>query len=752
MNLDMLNKEQREAVLHTEGPLLILAGAGSGKTRVLTHRIAHLIQDKNVYPSNILAITFTNKAAKEMKSRIEALAGEDAQGMWVGTFHSVCVKMLRKDGEKLGYTKDFAIFDPYDQLSLIKEVYKELKLDDKKYPHKMTLSRISEAKNELISPDEYEGVYGSDFQHAQICKCYRLYQKKLRTYNAMDFDDLIGMTIELFRKDEEVLSFYRNKFRYIHVDEYQDTNKAQYLLVSMLAGSRKNLCVVGDNDQSIYAWRGADIRNIKEFGNDFPGALVVKLEQNYRSHQNILKAANSVIRNNTGRNEKNLWSSKDEGDRIRYFCANNEYEEARFIASQIISRKLMDKRKLSDFAILYRTNAQSRVLEDALRRENVNYRLIGGLKFYERKEIKDVLSYFRLISNVRDDISFLRVINAPKRGIGDKSIEKIKEVASEQGISLFEASRSIADSEGFTRGARAGLADFVKLMVELSERASELGICDVFKRIVEDTGYIEMLKKEETREAQSRLENLNELANAVIEFEKRFGKENSIPAFLEENTLKSDIDSLQDDADGVTLMTLHTAKGLEYPVVFMTGLEEKTFPTSRAVDNVLSSEAMEEERRLAYVGITRAEEMLYITHSRTRNMFGSVNYYEPSRFIKEIEKDLLENVGDDDGIFRVTSSRKAAAASAVKTSLDSVIMASRRREQAQPTSGDGGVAASSVGGGDIRTGMKVKHPMFGGGTVISVQGSGDDAVATIAFASKGIKKLKLSFANMVAVQ
>jgi DNA helicase II / ATP-dependent DNA helicase PcrA len=751
MNLDSLNKEQREAVLHTEGPLLILAGAGSGKTRVLTQRIAHLIQDKGVYPSNILAITFTNKAAREMKVRIESLAGEDAQGMWIGTFHSVCVKMLRKDGEKLGYTKDFAIFDPYDQLSLIKEVYKELRLDEKKFPHKMTISRISEAKNELISPDDYEGVYGSDFMHAHISKCYRLYQRKLKMYNAMDFDDLIGMTIELFRKDEDVLAFYRNKFRYIHVDEYQDTNKAQYLLVSLLSGSRKNICVVGDNDQSIYAWRGADIRNIREFESDFHGALVVKLEQNYRSHQNILRAANSVISNNTGRKEKNLWSSKEDGERIRYFCANNEYEEARFVASQIISRKLMDKRKLSDFAILYRTNAQSRVLEDALRRENVNYRLVGGLKFYERKEIKDVLSYFRLISNLRDDISFLRVINAPKRGIGDKSIEKIREVASDRGGSLFEASRSIAGGEGFTRGAKAGLGDFVKLIDELVEKANELGICGVFKRVVEDTGYIEMLKKEATREAQSRLENLNELANAVIEFEKRFGKANSIPAFLEENTLKADIDGLQDGDDGVTLMTLHTAKGLEYPVVFMTGLEEKTFPTSRAVDNVLSTEAMEEERRLAYVGITRAEEMLYITHARTRNMFGSVNYYEPSRFIKEIERELLENVGDEDGIFRA-SSRKAASSSAVKTSLDSVIMAGKRREQTQGASGQIGSTSSIVNGDGIKTGMKVKHPMFGGGTVISVQGNGDDAVATIAFSNKGIKKLKLSFANLEAAQ
>lgn len=740
MNLDALNNEQREGVLETEGPVLILAGAGSGKTRVLTQRIAYLIEEKAVYSSYILAITFTNKAAKEMKSRVERLIGPKVDGMWMGTFHSVCVRILRRDCERIGYDRNFVIFDPTDQLALIKDIYKALKIDEKTNPHRMILSKISEAKNEMISSREYEGAYGDGFRDKIVAKCFAMYEKRLKECNAMDFDDLISNAVELLENNEDVREYYQKKFKYIHVDEYQDTNKSQYLLIKLLTGASKNLCVVGDTDQSIYGWRGADIRNIRDFELDFPGAKVIKLEQNYRSYSNILRAANCVIKNNSNRHEKNLWSEKGEGEKIHYYCGSNEHDEARFVADRIVSLKHREKRRLSDFAILYRTNAQSRVLEDALRRENISYKLLGGLKFYDRKEIKDVMSYLRLISNLVDDISFYRVVNTPKRGLGLKALEKISEISRDYEISAFEAALKVIEEDALTKGASKNLKDFLDLIMEMKEGSSTKSPSEILEEVLAKTGIIQLLKNEDTIESKSRIENIKELVGAVIEFENENPENATLEKFLEENTLRSDIDGMDEENDSVVLMTLHTAKGLEFPVVFITGLEERIFPTSRAVDGTGNADGMEEERRLAYVGITRAEEILYLTHSITRALYGEVNYNQPSRFISEIEMDLLENDGGSYGIFK-----KAPTKSEAKSIKDFDNIISRNKEREERIFG---ATEDGQSFDNIKAGTKVSHGIFGKGTVISVVGEDSDKTATVAFESKGIKRLKLAFAGL----
>lgn len=764
MNLNHLNHEQEKAVRCTEGPLLILAGAGSGKTRVLTHRIAFLIEEKGVFPSNILAITFTNKAAEEMKNRVGQLVGEISGSMWMGTFHSVCVKILRRDVDRLGYTKDFTIYDPTDQLTIIKDCYQELRIDDKKHPYRGMLHLISEAKNEFVMPDEYLEVHGSDFFAGTVQKCYALYQKKLRSYNAMDFDDLILNAVKLFKQEPTVLEHYQNKFKYIMVDEYQDTNRAQYLLVNLLARAHKNLCVVGDNDQSIYGWRGADIRNILDFEKDYSGAQIIKLEQNYRSTEIILNAANHVISNNQGRKEKNLWTENGTGERLRYYKANNEYDEARFIVDQISHRSKSDGRRYGDFAVLYRTNAQSRVLEDAFLRAGIDYRLVGGLKFYDRKEIKDMMGYLRFIVNPVDEVSLTRVINVPRRGIGEKTLEKIRLMSEERDETLYETIKAATGEKWFGASITNGFKNFVHAVDTFIKHKNTMKVTEIYDALLESTGYIQELEAENTIEARGRIENIRELGSAMIEYENR--SEGLLIGFLEEYSLRSDVDQMVDSRDSVVMMTLHSAKGLEFPVVFLAGMEENIFPTGRAVD---SESDMEEERRLAYVGITRAEELLYLTHATMRTLYGRTQLNGVSRFIKEIPVDYLEGMNDapltkasfeppQKTIIGVVGGKNAGGSglafgnsglafgnSGLGTSSGSGYSSA---SGASSTFGASKASVTYADASQVSPGVKVRSEAFGEGTVVATSGSGDDMTVTVAFKNKGIKKLKLSFANL----
>jgi len=723
MNIDLLNDMQKEAVVNTEGPLLILAGAGSGKTRVLTHRIAYLIEEKNIFPSNILAITFTNKAAREMRDRVENLIGEISNGMWIGTFHSICVKILRRNAEVIGYTSDFTIYDPTDQKTLVKECMKELNIDDKKITFRNVLSKISEAKNEMLTPAKYEELYSGDFYLDKISKIFTLYQSKLKTNNAMDFDDLILNAIRVLKADDSILDFYQRKFKYVLVDEYQDTNKAQYILISMLSMGYGNLCVVGDNDQSIYGWRGADIRNIREFEKDFKGAKIIKLEQNYRSVDNILKAANYVIQNNINRKSKILWTENEEGDKIYYFRAQNEMEEAQFVVKNIINEKKQNGRKNSEFAVLYRTNAQSRVLEDAFRREGVDYKLVGGIKFYDRREIKDLIAYMRIIQNPVDELSIARAINIPKRGIGIKTIEKIKNYSYENNITLYEGIKLVSEKESFSKKVNKGLKEFVNLIEDFREDLYEKKVSILMEDVLNKTGIIDELKLDDTLESRSRIENLREMISAAQEFEKN-SETGLLKEFLEEFSLKSDADNVDESLDSVTLMTIHSAKGLEYPIIFLVGLEEGIFPSIRSINE---DNDVEEERRLMYVAITRAEEKLYLTHAQVRNMYGKTSCNLVSRFIEEIPEKLLNPLN---GEVSKRESRKKSFTNQMKSYLNT--------EKRKPIT-------ENV---EIKTGCKVYHKLFGKGTVVSLKGNKGDETATIVFEKKGIKKLKLSLAPL----
>ena len=742
--LNGLNPEQQNAVKATDGPLLLMAGAGSGKTRVLTHRIGYLIVEKRVNPYNILAITFTNKAAREMKERIGKMMGGAAEEIWISTFHSMCVRILRRDIDRMGFNRNFTILDTTDQQSVVKGILKEKNIDPKKFDPRAILGSISSAKNELIDPEEFKKTAGGYFEQV-VSDVYEEYQKRLRKNQALDFDDLIMMTIQLFTRVPEVLEFYQRKFQYIHVDEYQDTNRAQYMLVKLLANRFKNLCVVGDSDQSIYKWRGADIANILSFEKDYPNATVILLEQNYRSTKRILLAANKVIENNMNRRAKNLWTENPEGNKLVYFRADSEQGEAQFVAGKIKELTRDQNVKLSDIAILYRTNAQSRVMEEVLLKSNIEYSIVGGIKFYDRKEIKDMLAYLRLISNPDDDISLQRVINVPKRGIGSTSLDKIADFAAMHDLSLYQALDSIeliGLSPKITKAAR----EFRDLIRNYTNMQEFLSVTELVEEILDKTGYREMLKAEKSLEAQSRLENLEELLSVTKNFEDS-SEDRSLVAFLTDLALVADIDSLDEDgekADTITLMTLHSAKGLEFPVVFLIGLEEGVFPHSRSL---MEEAEMEEERRLAYVGITRAEKSLFITNAQMRTLFGRTNMNPASRFIAEIPEDLIEGVEPEKRMntpFNSGGGRSFGGSGSSFGQAKSTFSTptTPRKPVMRPVS-----AAS--GGEDVgwKVGDKAEHGKWGIGTVVSVKGQGEGTELDIAFPSPvGIKRLLAKFA------
>ncbi|NOV00411.1 DNA helicase PcrA [Paenibacillus planticolens] len=771
-----LNPQQRKAVEAVDGPLLIMAGAGSGKTRVLTHRIAYLIGTRKAAPWSILALTFTNKAAREMQDRVGKLVGGSGNDIWVSTFHSMCVRMLRRDISRIGFTSNFTILDSGDQLSVIKTCCKELNIDTKKYEPKTFQAAISTAKNELISPKQFEDKIG-DYFDGLTSKIYTLYQKKLRSNNSLDFDDLIMATIHLFKEVPEVLDYYQNKFQYIHVDEYQDTNRAQYMLCQMIAAKHKRICVVGDSDQSIYRWRGADITNILNFEKDYPDATSILLEQNYRSTSNILNAANKVIANNTGRKPKNLWTDKEGGAGIKLYQADTEHEEGYFITSEINKNKSKGK-KFADHAILYRTNAQSRVIEEILIKSDISYTIVGGVKFYDRKEIKDILAYLRLISNPNDDISLNRIVNVPKRGIGDTTMDKVADMAGRRGISLFAMLEEIDVLEINTK-AKHALADFREMIDNLNRMVEYLSVTELTEKVLELSQYRVEMQRENTIESKARLENIEEFLSVTMDFEKR-NEDKSLISFLTDLALIADIDSLdkdkaEEEQDAVVLMTMHSAKGLEFPVVFIIGMEEGVFPHSRAfADN----EELEEERRLAYVGITRAEEELFLTCARMRTLFGRTAANAPSRFLQEIPPELLEKVsmgGSIGGGFsragRTSSwgssgGGSAAASSASRGSTGSSAWgtpSSFGRPSAGAAAPSPAAAARppafrapqpAAGGAvpDYKAGDKVSHGKWGVGTVVSVKGSGDDTELQIAFpAPNGLKRLLAKFAPITKV-
>ncbi|MGI6707035.1 MAG: DNA helicase PcrA [Clostridia bacterium] len=728
MDLGGLNPQQKQAVLHTEGPLLIFAGAGSGKTRVLTHRVAYLIEEKGIYPGNILAITFTNKAAREMKDRIQRLVTKGWSDVWISTFHSTCVRILRRDIERIGYTRSFVIYDDSDQISVIKDCLKELNLNEKYYPVREVKSIISDAKNRILSPDEYAREAAGDFRKAKIAEMYKLYEKKLKDSNALDFDDLIIKTLELFVLCPDILDFYQKKFKYIHVDEYQDTNDAQYQLVRALAGYYRNICVVGDDDQSIYGWRGANIQNILDFEKDFPDAHVIKLEQNYRSSRIILDAANHVIQNNYGRKQKRLWTNRKGGSRITLFKSANEHEEAQYVCEQIEQRVSEGKNRLSDFCILYRVHAQSRVIEEMLMRFGIPYRIYGGLRFYDRKEIKDILAFLRIIINPADNVSLKRIINTPKRGIGDTTIQQLEDLAAEKQDSMFGCLLDIDNASGrISVRTIKRLRDFTSLIRKLMAFKESMGLKEFVECLLEETGYLKQFLDQNTDEAKSRIENIREFVGAVKEYEEST-PESTLEAFLENVALVSDIDTMDDQQNVVTLMTLHSVKGLEFHIVFMTGMEEGIFPHSRAFTD---EDELEEERRLCYVGITRAEDRLFLTYSMQRTLFGFTSYNMPSRFISEIPNDYIESL--DSSSMESFDESKAFSLSS-KTFTPSIIQRAKTGEKHKFSPGD-----------------KIHHDKFGIGTVVGVKGQGDDCCIKVAFPDKGIKELLVSYAPIKLV-
>lgn len=731
-----MNPRQKEAVMHTEGPLLLMAGAGSGKTRVLTHRIAYLIEEKNVNPWNILAITFTNKAAREMKERVNQLLGSGGEDVWVSTFHSMCVRILRRDVDQIGYSRNFTIIDTSEQNTLMKRVLKELNIDPKKYDPRSILGAISNAKNELLTPADYENQQGSLFEQI-VGRCYALYQKELRNNQCMDFDDLIMNTIRLFKENEDALQFYQRKFHYIHVDEYQDTNHAQYTLVNLLADRFKNLCVVGDADQSIYGWRGANMQNILDFEKDYPDAAVILLEQNYRSTQTILNAANQVIKNNRNRPDKNLWTENRAGEKITYYRGDSERDEARFIVSEM-QKQIADKgRKFGDFAVLYRTNAQSRVIEEMLLKANVPYTMVGGRKFYDRKEIRDILAYLSAIANPSDSLSLERIINVPKRGIGATSVEKLREFASLHEWSLLEAAMNV-DLANISGKAGKELGSFGMMMDQFAQMIPYLSVTELTKEILDKIGYKQDLINQNNLESQSRLENLEEFLTVTQEFDKRFEAQNEddadapeekLTVFLNDLALLSDVDSYEEESSQVTLMTLHAAKGLEFPVVFLIGLEENIFPLSRAL---MEESELEEERRLAYVGITRAEEELFLTNAFSRTLYGRTQYNRPSRFVEEIEQDLLQSLGER------TQPKGAAASFQPKVFKPTYTQPRQSTVSSRQT--------TTAAGNQWQVGEKVNHKKWGVGTIVRTTGAAQDLELDVAFPQQGVKRLLAAFA------
>ncbi len=745
---DSLNNKQQEAVFLTEGPLLILAGAGSGKTRVLTHRIAYLIEEKSVNPWNILAITFTNKAAGEMRERVDNLIGFGAESVWVSTFHSMCVRILRRYADRIGYTNSFTIYDTDDQKTVMKEVCKKLQIDTKNLKEKAILGKISACKDELIGAEQFLKETQNDFGMKKIAMAYSEYQKQLKSNNAMDFDDLIYKTVELFRMNPDVLESYQERFKYIMVDEYQDTNTAQFKLISLLAGKYRNLCVVGDDDQSIYGFRGANINNILDFEKIFNDAHVIKLEQNYRSTQNILDAANQVISNNYGRKSKTLWTDNGEGEKINFTAYNTGFDEANGIVSDIKTKVEERKYDYRDIAILYRTNAQSRALEEKFVQNNIPYRVFGGVNFYARKEIKDILAYLKTIDNATDDVAVKRIINVPKRGIGQTTIDRVSIYADENEISFYDALRDARNISTISKGA-SKIEPFTNMIQMLRSKASIYSVTELVEDVVEDTGYIQYLKDTETEdEVEQRVENINELITKAKNYDDT-AEEPTLSGFLEEVALVADIDNLDENTNRVVLMTLHSAKGLEYPVVYLAGLEDGLFPSYMTITSE-DPNALEEERRLAYVGITRAMKELNLSAAKQRMIRGETQYNKVSRFVKEIPRNLLKVDGKETSERRVSKENRVIKDESVFKRNTPVRTPVRTNYSSLSSSNifdktpSGNKATLSYGIGD-----NVKHIKFGIGKVVDIKDGGRDYEVTVDFDTAGTKKMFASFAKLV---
>ena len=739
---DTLNEQQKEAVLHTEGPLLILAGAGSGKTRVLTHRIAYLIEKQGVNPWNILAITFTNKAAGEMRERVDKLVGFGAESIWVSTFHSTCVRILRRHIDLLGYDNNFTIYDSDDQKTLMKDVCKLLQIDTKIFKERALLGTISHAKDELITPEEFRIRAEGDFSQKKIAEVYEEYEKQLRANNALDFDDLLVKTVQLFQTQADVLEYYQERFRYIMVDEYQDTNTVQFELIRLLASKYRNLCVVGDDDQSIYKFRGANIKNILNFEHVFEDAKVIKLEQNYRSTSNILNAANAVIRNNRGRKDKTLWTDNGDGEKLEFRQFDTAYDEAEYIVGDIREHVDRGECTYNDNAILYRTNAQSRIFEEKFVTANIPYKIVGGVNFYARREIKDLLSYLKTVDNGQDDLAVRRIINVPKRGIGLTSINRVQEYAVRHEVGFYEALRAVDLIPNIGRGA-SKLESFVALIEHFKTDAQEMSISGLMKEIIEETGYVESLEAEDSEEAEARIENIDELMSKIVAYEDACEEMNEPPTlsgFLEEVALVADIDRLDENSDYVVLMTLHSAKGLEFPHVYLAGLEDGIFPSYMTI-TADDPEEVEEERRLCYVGITRAEKALTLTCARRRMIRGETQYNKMSRFLKEIPMELLST----GAVFekeKEEPAKQAAYMQARQAFRTKAFTAPKPARQFGTPAGDG----PGYGVGD-----RVRHMKFGEGTVTAIVEGGRDYEVTVDFDGPGTKKMFATFARLQKV-
>ena len=753
--LEGLNDRQREAVEYTKGPLLVLAGAGSGKTRVLTYKIAYLIEQNIVKPWEILAITFTNKAAREMKERALKLCEGNGNDVWLGTFHSICVRILKREIELLGYSRDFNIFDELDKEKLIKEELKKLNIDEKSLPASSIGYEMSKAKDNMKDPNEYAKEAFGDYRKELISKVYTQYQADMKSYNAIDFDDIIMLTVKLFIENPDRLEYYQNKFKYILVDEYQDTNKVQFQLVSMLAMSHGNICVVGDESQSIYGWRGADISNILNFEKQFDGAKIVKLEENYRSTKTILNAANSVIKNNESKIDKNLWTENEEGDKITYNLANNEYAEIEFVIDKIDDMCRKENRKYSDFAVLFRTNAQSRVIEEVFMKTSTPYKLIGGLKFYSRKEIKDLTAYLKFVQNTDDAVSLKRIINTPKRGIGDSAVDKLEEIALAKKTSIWNVIKDVS-SYSSLRSA-SNIMGFRDIMMDIIDKKDSMQVSDFMKYILKVSGYEDSLNEESSKEAENRLENIMEYIGVAMEFEKE-NAENSLVDFLDSIALVADVDNLDEENESVTLMTLHSAKGLEFDIVFLVGMEEGLFPSNKSIQE---DEKVEEERRLCYVGITRARKKLFISNASKRTMYGSTTYTIPSRFIDEIPKELY----DEDAFENTTNisynrhdtflNNEFARASKMITSKVNTSEYSNERKQSKfgvsvdsflkNITSSPNIVKSEVNSNNYKIGDKVRHKKFGVGIITNIEPEGDDNKLEINFETAGFKRLMANF-------
>ena len=765
--LNGLNDRQKEAVEYLDGPLLILAGAGSGKTRVLTYKIAYLLEKKIVKPWEILAITFTNKAAKEMKERVEELVGAEAQDMWLGTFHSVCVRILKREIELLGYSRDFNIFDEIDKDKVIKEVMKKLNIDDKIYPTGLIKAEISKAKEVMKDDKQYAKDAQGDFRKEEIAKVYTMYQQTLRTNNSIDFDDIIMLTVQLFLEHPDRLAYYQEKYKYVLVDEYQDTNKTQFLLISLLTAGTGNICVVGDESQSIYGFRGADITNILNFEKEFPSAKIIKLEENYRSTKNILNAANEVIKNNSSKIDKVLWTQNKEGEKINYKTLNNEYEEVEYVVETIDDLCRKENKKYSDFAVLFRTNAQARVLEEVFMRTGTPYKLIGGIKFYARKEIKDIISYLKLINNKNDNIALKRIINEPKRGIGDTALDKLDNMAQEKGMSIFELIQDNMNLAGLRSAGNIIL--FRDMMNDLMANKETFKVSDLIKRVLKISGYEDMLNAEGTKETEIRFENLMEFIGVAIEFENE-NAENTLEDFLDSIALVSDVDNLDESTEAVTLMTMHSAKGLEFDDVFLVGMEEGLFPSKRSIEEDASTE---EERRLCFVAITRAKDQLFLTNTKKRTLYGSTSFSLPSRFIDEIPDNLLT----EDSVENKESRGIRRQSSFLDDEYKRVETYLSNRDRVQTTRGtmkpqnkpkvgisvesflknlSGATAAPQKqmqpGEMKYKVGMEVKHKKFGIGTIQNIEPEGDDFKLEIMFENSGFKRLMANFTPLEIIE